>query len=96
LNMLSTGTMIRMGKVYGNLMVDLRPSNEKLVGRARRIIREITGCTEEQAGLALNAAGNNVKTAVVMLRRGLDLSAAEGLLARCGGILKKALNDKMQ
>ena len=93
LNMISTGTMVRLGKVYGNLMVDLRPSNDKLVERAARIIHEITGCTEEEARRALGDAGNNVKAAAVMLSLDVDLPAAETLLAQHGGQLKKALQS---
>ena len=93
LNMISTGTMIRLGKVYGNLMADLRPTNDKLIGRARRIICDITGCGEEQAALALAAAGNNLKAAAIMLARGADLPEAEALLEKYGGRLKKALAE---
>jgi N-acetylmuramic acid 6-phosphate etherase len=93
LNMISTGTMIRLGKVYGNLMVDLRPTNDKLVGRARRIIGDITGCDGERADLALAEAGGSLKAAAVMLTRGVGLPAAEALLAKHGGRLKEALAD---
>jgi len=93
LNMLSTGTMIRLGKVYGNLMVDLRPANIKLVQRAQNIICEITGCTNEQAADFLAKANNNTKAAIVMLKKGVDLSAAEKLLTENNGLLKKCIGN---
>ena len=91
LNMLSTGTMIRLGKVYGNLMVDLKPSNTKLVARAERIICEIVGCNAEQAKDFLIESGLSVKVAVVMLKEGLSRAEAEERLAKCNGILKGAI-----
>lgn len=91
LNMLSTGTMIRLGKVYGNLMVDLKPSNTKLVARAERIICEIAGCNAEQAKDFLIESGLSVKVAVVMLKEGLSRAEAEERLAKCNGILKGAI-----
>ena len=70
LNMLSTATMIRLGYVYGNLMVNLRPSNEKLAARARRIVMEVTGVDEPRAAELLKAAGGVVREAIRMARDG--------------------------
>lgn len=80
LNMLSTGAMIRVGKVYGNLMVDLRPSNAKLVARALNIIIEVTGCGPEEAQSLLHRADNRVKVALAMAKTGADAPEAEALL----------------
>jgi N-acetylmuramic acid 6-phosphate etherase len=85
LNMLTTTAMIRWGKVYKNLMVDMRPVNQKLVLRAVRMIRELAACSLEQAETALEASGGNTKTAVVMALLGTDKSGAEELLARADG-----------
>lgn len=85
LNMLTTGAMIRMGKVYGNLMVDLQPTNEKLVRRCRRFVIQATGATEEQAEAALDAAGYRCKDAIVMILCGVDAPQAKTLLERAGG-----------
>lgn len=93
LNMLTTCTMIKLGKVYGNLMVDLSPSNRKLYDRAQRIIREVTGVSEVQAARALQEAGNNTKLAIMMLESGLPREQAEQKLARYGGVLRRALAD---
>jgi N-acetylmuramic acid 6-phosphate etherase len=90
LNMLTTGAMIRTGKVYGNLMVNVQPRNEKLRDRARRIVRDATGVDGVRAAELLAEAGD-IKTAIVMFRKGLDRAAAESLLARAGGIVGKAL-----
>jgi N-acetylmuramic acid 6-phosphate etherase len=85
LNMLSTAAMIRMGKVYKNLMVDLKPVNHKLVLRSIRLIREVTGCTEEEAREGFDASGKRPKTAIVMilLKKGRD--EAEKLLKEADG-----------
>ena len=90
LNMLTVAAMIRLGKVYENLMVDLRTSNAKLVARAVRITAALTGASEPDAGRAI-AAGGSVKAAVVMLRLGVGRAEAERRLARAGGVLRKAL-----
>jgi N-acetylmuramic acid 6-phosphate etherase len=93
LNMLTTGAMIRLGKTWGNLMVDLRAWNAKLVDRSRRILMETTGLGREESGAVLDAAGGSVKTAVVMARRGVDREAAEGLLAEHAGRLRPIVGD---
>jgi N-acetylmuramic acid 6-phosphate etherase len=85
LNMLSTASMIRIGKVYKNLMVDLRPVNQKLILRSIRLIREVTGCPAEQAEAAFAASGKNPKTAIVMVLLGTDRARAEELLQEAGG-----------
>ncbi len=92
LNMLSTGLMVRTGHTLGNRMVNVRPTNEKLRERARRLVEEIGGCTEEQARLAMAAAGD-VRAAVVMVRLGLELEQARARLAASGGVLRAALED---
>ncbi|MDR1143450.1 MAG: N-acetylmuramic acid 6-phosphate etherase [Spirochaetaceae bacterium] len=85
LNMLTTTAMIRWGRVYKNLMVDMKPVNQKLVLRAVRMIRELSACSREEAETALEASGGNAKTAVVMVLLGTDKSKAEELLARADG-----------
>lgn len=93
LNMLTTAVMIRLGKVYGNLMVDVRPTNEKLWERAKRMVAEAAGVTREQAAAALEAAGMSAKTAIVMLKRGCSAEEAKGHLAAAGGFIRKAINQ---
>ena len=90
--MLSTGVMIRMGYVYGNLMVNVQPTNTKLTDRARRIIASITGVSYDEASRLLAEAGS-VRTAVVMHRRNLSRSEAEALLAAAKGRLRIALGE---
>jgi len=85
LNMLSTAAMIRMGKVYKNLMVDLRPVNHKLTLRSIRLIREVTGCTEEEARESFEASGKRPKTAIVMVLLKKDRDEAEKLLKEADG-----------
>lgn len=91
LNMLSTGSMIRIGKVYGNLMIDVVSTNEKLTERAIRIIMEVSGCHREAAVQALDEADNRVKTAVYMLKTGADAQTADARLEESGGRLRAAL-----
>ncbi|MBV8600574.1 MAG: N-acetylmuramic acid 6-phosphate etherase [Candidatus Eremiobacteraeota bacterium] len=91
LNALSTATMVRLGKVYDNLMVDLIATNEKLRRRALRLVKELTGAPESAARDALASAGGSVKVAVVMLRQGLDARKAADALAAHGGSLRAAL-----
>jgi len=91
LNMISTAVMIRLGHVYGNLMVNVQPKNRKLEDRARRIIAEAAGVSGERAGELLEASGRNVRTAIVMSRLSLDRAAAEARLARAGGRIAEAL-----
>jgi N-acetylmuramic acid 6-phosphate etherase len=91
LNMLSTGVMVRTGATFGNLMVNMRPSNAKLVDRAERIIAAAVGCDAETAAGLLVASGSDVKVAIVMGRMGLVREAAAEKLAGVGGILADAL-----
>jgi len=91
LNMLSTAAMIRLGHVYGNLMVNVQPTNSKLAARARRIVCQAAGVCEEEAARLLEASGGNVKVAIVMARLGLDREAAEQRLALAGGRVSAAL-----
>ena len=91
LNMLSTGAMIRMGKVYGNLMVDVQPSNEKLVRRCQRIVMQATGVAEAEAVAALEACGYRCKTAIVMLLCGVAAQEAGEMLGRAGGRIAGAV-----
>jgi N-acetylmuramic acid 6-phosphate etherase len=92
LNMLSTGTFIRLGYVYGNLMVNVQPKNTKLVDRARRIVAQAAGVSYERAGELLEEAGNNVRTAILMGRTGIGRSDAEHKLAAAGGRISRALH----
>ncbi len=94
LNMLSTGAMIRLGKVYGNLMVDVKPTNEKLVRRAINIAATATGVSEDEARAALEQCGYSAKTAIVMLAKGLDAQEAARRLEDNGGIVAKALGEE--
>ena len=93
LNMLTTGAMILLGKTYGNLMVDLKATNTKLVARTRRIVAMLTGLSEDAAEAELVRAGGELKTAVVAYQRGLAPQAARELIARCGGQLRRALEQ---
>ena len=90
LNMLSTGAMIRLGKVYGNLMVDVKPTNEKLVRRAIRIVATAANTDEDEARAALEQCGFSAKTAIVMLVKHL----AERRLEETGGIVARALDEE--
>lgn len=91
LNMLSTLTMVKLGKTYGNLMVDLQATNEKLEERSRRLVTRITGVDDRVAQDALELADGSVKKAVVMIEKQLDAAAAEELLNEKGGFLRAAL-----
>jgi N-acetylmuramic acid 6-phosphate etherase len=90
-NMLSTASMIQTGKAFGNLMVDVRPTNAKLVDRARRIVIAATGAEPDRAAAALERAGGHAKTAVVMLLAGCDLPEATVRLDRAGGRVRGAI-----
>ncbi|MER5976805.1 N-acetylmuramic acid 6-phosphate etherase [Streptomyces sp. NPDC001857] len=91
LNMLSTITMIRLGKTYGNLMVDVRASNEKLRARSRRIVALATGAADEEIEAALTATGGEVKHAILVLLAGVDGPSAARLLEESDGRLRAAL-----
>lgn len=91
LNTISTITMIRLGKTFGNLMVDVRPANAKLRARVRRIVREATGVDDGTAEAALADAGGEAKTAIVSLLAGVDAETARSRVAAAGGSVRKAL-----
>ncbi|MFE9307658.1 N-acetylmuramic acid 6-phosphate etherase [Streptomyces sp. NPDC006706] len=91
LNMLSTITMIRLGKTYGNLMVDVRASNDKLRARSRRIVALATGAADEEIERALTATDGEVKTAILTLLAGTDAATATRLLQQSDGRLRTAL-----
>jgi N-acetylmuramic acid 6-phosphate etherase len=93
LNMLSTGVMVRTGATFGNLMVNMRPSNAKLVDRAERIIAAAVDCDGETAARLLVASESDVKVAIVMGRMGLARETAVERLAKAGGILAGALAE---
>lgn len=93
LNMLTTCSMIKLGKVYGNLMVDLKASNKKLRDRALRLIIHATGLTPEEAETFLEGAGGHVKLAILMAKSGLDREAAQDLLDQCEGRLAQAIDQ---
>ncbi|WP_219470197.1 N-acetylmuramic acid 6-phosphate etherase [Nonomuraea rhizosphaerae] len=92
LNMISTISMIRLGRTYGNRMVEMSAMNSKLADRAVRMVSDITGADHDAAGAALDAAGGQVKTAVLMLQHGLDADGARALLESHGERLSDALS----
>ena len=92
LNMISTATMIRLGKVYGNLMVDLMAVNEKLVDRGIRIIQDITNLDLENSRRILIAAKMSVKTALVMVKKDCNLDIAEKLLMDANGFIRDVID----
>jgi len=94
LNMISTGVFIRLGHTYRGRMVDVVTANEKLRGRARRIVRELTGCSEDTVDAALHDAGGNAKLAILMLRCNLDAGAARVRLSAAHGDLARALGER--
>lgn len=93
LNMISTTTMIKMGKVYGNLMVDLRVVNEKLRDRGTRIIGKLTDLNYQEAGKVLQESGGSVKIAIVMTIKSCTKTEAEQLLIENNGILRSVVGD---
>lgn len=93
LNMLSTGVMVRTGRVFGNLMVDMCVSNRKLKDRAVRILSRATGLSEADSEQRLTEAGGHVKTAIVMEKGGLSRKEAEDALSAAGGWVRRALRE---
>ncbi|MBN3124210.1 N-acetylmuramic acid 6-phosphate etherase [Pectobacterium brasiliense] len=91
LNMISTGAMVKLGKVYQNLMVDVKATNVKLLDRACRIVVEATGAEREKARQALVQADNEVKPAILMLLANIDVTAARERLKQHNGYLREAL-----
>ena len=93
LNMISTATMIGAGKVYSNLMVDVRETNEKLVERCRRIVMEATGCEHDKADVVLKETNNSCKLAIVMILLNISKEEAEKRLEEAEGSVRKALKE---
>lgn len=91
LNMITTATMIKLGKVYGNLMVDVEPTNKKLIQRQKNIVMEATGVSEEEAKKALTQAEKNCKLAIFKILSGLDIREAKKLLKEGNGYIREAL-----
>lgn len=94
LNMITTASMIRRGSVYENLMVDLKPTSEKLQERAKGIISLITGLDYEESSAVYEKSGRNIKIGVLMAKTGIDKSAAEEALASANGFLARALGER--
>ena len=94
LNTITTGAMIRLGKTYGNLMVDLRATNNKLIDRSQRIVMEVCGVSRDDAKKLLEGADKSVKTAIVMQKRGVSLEEAKRLLAENGGVIRRITKDE--
>ena len=90
--MITTATMVRLGKVYENMMVDLQLTNQKLVERAKRIIMTATEVSYEKASELLKQSGNHVKSAIVMHKRGVDAIEARRLVQESGGFVRGAIN----
>ncbi len=93
LNTITTGAMIRLGKTYGNLMVDLRATNNKLIDRSQRIVMEVTGVSREDATRLIERAGKSVKLAIVMQKKGVSREEAEKLLADNAGVVRRVTKD---
>lgn len=93
LNTITTGAMIRIGKTWGNLMVDLRATNAKLRDRSERIVAEVLGSDRDTARTWLTRADGHVKRAIVMALTGADREAADARLAAAGGVVRRALPD---
>jgi N-acetylmuramic acid 6-phosphate etherase len=91
LNMLTTGAMVRIGKTYGNLMVDLKATNEKLARRSCRIVSDIAGVDPAEAAALLQQCEGEVKTAIVSHLRGVSPETARKFLSDAGGHLRSAL-----
>lgn len=93
LNMLSTATMVRMGKVYNNLMVDVKASNLKLIERCKNIVMQACSCSYEEAEKALSTCEYKPKIAIVMIRKGVDAAYARKLLDENEGFVKRAIEN---
>jgi N-acetylmuramic acid 6-phosphate etherase len=94
LNMLTTASMVHLGKVYGNLMVNVQATNHKLRERAKHIVMEVTGVGYPEAERLINAAGGDVRVAIVMQKTGLDANEAAKLLESVGGKVRSAIDQK--
>jgi N-acetylmuramic acid 6-phosphate etherase len=93
LNTISTGAMVRLGKAYGNLMVDLQALSAKLEDRGERIVMEVCGVRREAAREAIAAAAGSVKLAIVMAHAGLDAADARRRIEAAGGVLRRVVGD---
>lgn len=91
LNMLTTAAMIRLGKVYENMMIDLQMTNKKLVERSKKIVMIITGLSYDEATIALDKAKGHVKTALVMIKANVDFKTAKERLKKADGFVRKAI-----
>ena len=96
LNMLTTASMIRVGKTWGNLMVDVQPTSEKLKDRARRILMIATGVDRDGADKLLRRAHSNLKAAIVMQKTGLPYAKAVSRLRRAGGFVREAVGEDIE
>ncbi len=94
LNMITTASMVKLGKVYENLMVDVRPNSAKLVERGKGIVMMLTGLSYDESSRVYEEAGRNVKVAIVMERKGVDRDAAERALTQADGFLARALGER--
>lgn len=92
LNMLTTASMIKIGKVYENMMVDLQPTSEKLIERAKKTIMIVTGVEYDKASRVLKEAKYNTKTAIVMILANVDYKTAKERLEKCNGFVRKAIS----
>ncbi len=95
LNMITTAAMIRLGKIYENMMVDLQMTNKKLEERAKRIVMTITGVEYDEADRVLRRAGGHVKTAVVMIKAGVNADEARELVKKGEGFVRRAIEVKV-
>jgi N-acetylmuramic acid 6-phosphate etherase len=93
LNTISTITMVRLGKTFGNLMVDVQPSNEKLRARARRAVAIATAAPEDEVAAAIEAANGDTKVAIVVLLAGVDAQTARSRLTAARGVIREAVGD---
>lgn len=95
LNMLTTAAMIRLGKVYENMMIDLQMTNQKLVERSKRIVMTVTGVSYDEAMFYLNKANGHVKSALVMIKANVDIEEAKKRLELANGFVRKAIELKL-
>jgi N-acetylmuramic acid 6-phosphate etherase len=95
LNMLTTASMIRLGKIYENMMIDLQMTNKKLIERSKRIVMTITGLSYEEAQDYLDKAGGHIKTALVMMKANVNRDEASELLNMADGFVRKAIDLKI-
>jgi N-acetylmuramic acid 6-phosphate etherase len=94
LNMITTGAMVRLGKAFGNLMVDLKASNDKLKDRSERILMEVCGVDRKRARSLLEASGGHVKVAIAMHKLGVGREEAERALQAGGGVIRRVTRDE--